>query len=659
MAFLNQFATYFNAQEKETELYQLWSSIGVNMEKAILEEQNRINAEFTDINNFSEDTMRSWLAFFLQKIPYRTTATTQVSVSLDDGDYARTTINKYDELTTDDGVIYTLMEDIVLLEGDIRTVTAVQGTRITETGTYHSIIKFQANNPDLSYLTVKINGEEIPEVSYETSYDQLSFLGSWKPQKEIEHDYGGTPYLQDEYGIKGEAYWVIADGETKFSVEGLPIEFRRGDLVVYDGEKWQRSAYTNKLSPIQFADTFAVPRNGYFAYYYDGYLYIKVFAGTEINNPNGQPYEVSYIKSDGIQGEIEENQLHFVSSYEDLNENTVKLVVTNTKSSVAINEPSTGKLGLYLKQRLYSSINVSSVPEYTAWFNAQPEVGDCLVLSDYERWVRQGKTTMEVTGIVDIYLVDPNGNSLASDVKERLLERIEPYKDIAVLQISEFTPVEQHLAFEYSTTTSMESFEQFVKAKASQYYNLAYLQSKDSSLFENLDLAAIIQDIQQTSPYASTGLILKGYHYLRYHELVSYGMRISQESYADERPGRGWCTLTYKTKKIIDGEEKEVEVTRILEEVEIAGSLVSCQIYDEYNTAVPVGSHVEKLVTLDFTNPQLYSSGGVSDPNLAGETVPMTDAVLEFYWGMENEGILSIGDEKGLRKLHSIDIKKV
>ena len=169
MGFLNQVSTYFNSQEKETELYALWSSIGVNMEKAILEEQNKINAEFTDINNFSEDTMRSWLAFFLQKIPYRTSATTQVTVSLKSENAKITRIPKYDQLTTDNGVIYTLYEDISLIKGDVRTVTAVQGKRITETGVYSSLIKVQANNPDLSYIEVKLNGVNIPPVSYETS----------------------------------------------------------------------------------------------------------------------------------------------------------------------------------------------------------------------------------------------------------------------------------------------------------------------------------------------------------------------------------------------------------------------------------------------------------------------------------------------------------
>ena len=650
MGFLNQFASYFTSQEQETELYKIWSAIGVNMEKAFLEEQNKVNTEFTDINNFSEDTMRSWLAFFLQKIPYRTTATSQVSVSLN-GNYGKTEIPQYSELTTSNGVIYTLLENIILIQGDERTVTAAQGKRVIETGTYHSIIKIHANNPDLSYLTVKVGGVEIPEVSYETSYDQLSILGNWKPQTEEGHEWGGTPFLQNEYGKKGDTYLVIADGKTKFGQDSINIEFHNGDLVVYDGEQWQRSAYTNKLNPIQFANTYAVPRNGYFAYYYNNYLYIKVFAGSEITIPNGQSYEVTYIQSDGIQGQIKEDTLSFVSSFQDVDENTVKLNVKNTSSTVAVNEPSVGKLGLYLKQRLYSSINVSSVPEYTAWFNAQPEVGDCLVLSDYERWVRTGKQTLTITGIVDIYLVDPNGDPLDRDTKSLLLDRLEPYKDIAVVQISDFVTIPQSLQFEYSSSTSENSFEQFVKAKASQYYNLSYLQSKNASLFDNLDLTLIIKDILETSPYDSTGLILRGYHYKEI-TVSSSDKAITEESYANEKPGNGYYLLSWTESYEESGEIKERTVTKKLVEVEDIGSDVSAYIYDVERPNTPIGTHIEQSVSIDLTGYKIID--GVQVPIYNFET-----AVLQCYWGMENEGILSIGNEKGLRQLASIEVKKV
>ena len=73
------------------------------MEKALLEEMTAKTAEMADINNFSEDTMRSWLGFFLERVPYRTSATVQVSTKLEEG-YKQVTIPQCSELTPEDGV---------------------------------------------------------------------------------------------------------------------------------------------------------------------------------------------------------------------------------------------------------------------------------------------------------------------------------------------------------------------------------------------------------------------------------------------------------------------------------------------------------------------------------------------------------------------------
>lgn len=636
MSFVNQFATYFTPQQRETELYNLWATIGANMEKSLLEEQGKINTEFTDINSFSEDTLRSWLAFFLMKVPYRTSSTVQVTTSLD-GDFLETEIPQYAELSTTDGIIYTLLEKLTLSKGDERTTTAVQGIRVVEEGTYNSIIKIQATNPDLSYLTVKVGDTEIPEVSYETSYDQLMFRGSWKPQLSEGHDFGGTPFLQNEFATKGEFYTVIADGSARFSTEGVLREFRTGDLVVFDGQQWQRSAANNNLNPVQFANSYAVPANGYFAYYFGGYLFIKIFGGSEITDPEGQRYEISYIQSDGVQGEVEANTLSYISTYEDYDENTVTLNVSNTRSTAAVNQPSRGKLGIYLKQRLYTSINVASVPEYTMWFKAQPEVGDCMVLSDYERYVRSGGNNgglLNITQIVDVYLVDPNGNPLSDATKEMLLDRLEPYKDIAFVQISEFTPIEQYLIFEYTTTNSQESFEQYVKSKAGQYYNLSYLQSTNSSLFSDLDLASIVKDIQINSPYSSTGLILKGYHYFKKDITLK---RDNINAYSGERLGSGYYILTTD---VLDEEGNPKKY--YFKEYDVAGNNTACLIYDIDRASEEIGFH---------------SSDNIVDYNF--ESYEFGTATLECFWGMENEGVLSIGIDNGLRKLHGIEVNKV
>ena len=55
------------------------------------------------------------------------------------------------------------------------------------------------------------------------------------------------------------------------------------------------------------------------------------------------------------------------------------------------------------------------------------------------KYVRAGKPSFfSPTGIVDIFLVGTDGQPLSSEIQEELLDRIEPFKDIAVLHISEF-----------------------------------------------------------------------------------------------------------------------------------------------------------------------------------------------------------------------------
>ena len=643
MSFLSQFSTYFTPQQQDTELYQLWAQIGANMEKAILEEMTAKTAEMADINNFSEDTMRSWLGFFLERVPYRTSATVQVTTTLANG-YKQTVIPKYSELTTKDGIKYTQMNEMVLSAGDTRSSTAVQGVRVVEKGIYSTLIKVQATNPDLSYLTVKLDDAEIPEVSYETSYDNLMYQGSWKPENEIGHTYGGTPHLQDAYGEKGKFYTVIADGVAKFRENGTSLEFRRGDLVVFDGECWQRSAANNRLSPIQFMGTYAMPSNGWFAYYYNNYLYIKVFQGTEVDNPEGKQYEVSYISSDGVQGEVKEGSLLYVDDFEDSDENKVVLDVFNTKSSTAVNEPSVGKLGLYLKRRLYSAINVSSVPEYTAWFRAQPEVGDCLVLSDWEKYIRGGRKEQQVTGVITVYLVDPNGDELDSNVKETLLDRLEPFKDVGVVQTAQFTNVPNWLIFNYTATDQADPFEQYVKATASQYYVLSYLQSTNSSIFEDLDLTEVLKDVLDNCPYASTGLTLKGYHYHKAEEKISSSgdKQLQLNGYSGESVGSGFYKLTLPEKDE-NGNYKVVEMTEILQ----AGTGEAAIIYTKEDEPVEAGRRTGTLIVFDFSG-AFYSKHPWNG-----------EAELECWWGMENEGVLAVGAGDGMRSLAGIDVIKV
>jgi hypothetical protein len=101
-------------------------------------------------------------------------------------------------------------------------------------------------------------------------------------------------------------------------------------------------------------------------------------------------------------------------------------------------------------------------------------------------------------------------------------------------------------------------------------------------------------------------------------------------SYSNEKPGMGWYLL-----KTNLGTEYRFE------EIENAGTDNSCLIYDPNYPAENIGSHTGQLVSIDLRRYEFDT------------------ATLECYWAMENEGILSIGAEDGLRQLYEISVTKV
>lgn len=665
MGFLQQFSKYFSAQERESELYNLWSAIGVNMEKALLEEQSKINTEFTDISNFSEDTIRSWLAFFLMKIPYRTSAVCQMSVGLAKNKYKRVIIPQYSQLTTENGLVFTQMRELVLYGTDKQTITLVQGSRVVERGVYNTLIKIQAKNPDLSYLTVKIgSGEkqvEIPEVSYQSSFDSFSHMGSWSPKnptvldvdgRVIElYSFGGTPQLRDGFGTKGYMYEVISDGLCKFSEDGEPVEVKQGDLLIYDGSQWVRNAYTNKLRPIQLSNSYGIPSNGYFAYYYDNYLYIKIFSGTEVDNPEGEEYEISYIQSDGVQGTItKDDELTYINSFKDEDENDVEIeYAPHGDSTNGVNQPTRGKLSLMLKQCLYSSTTISSVPEYTNWFRAQPEVGDALVLSDFEKYLKKSSNgssdfssdVYEYTGRVDVYLIGTDGKTaLSSATIDELFKRIEPYKDIAFLYVNDFKVIKNHIEVEYvSSTTRADEFERYVKDCIAKFYNVDEIKLIGESLFTDLDLTAVANAIYN-GEHSSTGLIVKGYHYYEHNiGKDDVSLPITLQTYADESVAYGFYDIVFNRDGL-------TETVRLVELETANKSIASIQNENPIDTYVYGNNNgVSQIVTLQSLNK--LAPIGWTDYSIT----------VKCYWAMKNEGILSIGSEAGLRNLESVVVR--
>ena len=66
--FHSQFQSYFTAEERGSELYQILATIGVNVEKTILEEINAEIRRSTEATVFTDQKLRSWLSAFLMPV---------------------------------------------------------------------------------------------------------------------------------------------------------------------------------------------------------------------------------------------------------------------------------------------------------------------------------------------------------------------------------------------------------------------------------------------------------------------------------------------------------------------------------------------------------------------------------------------------------------
>ena len=69
MNFLSKFQSFFTEEEKESEIYRIMCSIGIDAEKTLIESVNKDIRASTELMAFSDDKIRSWLSFFLVQIP--------------------------------------------------------------------------------------------------------------------------------------------------------------------------------------------------------------------------------------------------------------------------------------------------------------------------------------------------------------------------------------------------------------------------------------------------------------------------------------------------------------------------------------------------------------------------------------------------------------
>lgn len=600
MSFYNEFAKNFTEEGKRTELFNLWSAIGQNMEKAIIEEQNKINAEHSDINVFNENTLRSWLAFFLYNINYKESCTCLINIKNNSG--AAVSIPENSQLITSDGIKYVMLKSVTLSANSTVSVEVVQGEFVQSNETFSSLIKIKCENPNLRYMTVKVDGNEINRVSYLNSYDQFHYMGSWSPaSNEVP---SANPNKGDVYNLSKNATVTIDS-----------VQYRYGDLICYDGSNWRK--LDTSINFALFSGDTTVPTNGYFAYYYDGNLYVKIFTGDDVSI--GSNVSISWIKSDSTEGQISSNAgFSFVNQLRDVQNRNANITITNETSSTVPPETNIETLRTYQKQALFVNNTISSVPEYQYWLSCQPEIADVRVLSDWE--ISKIIKTYRNTQIVRFYALDNNGDKIYDNATaQSVMERMKKYSDIAYTIFSDFIICKHYFIIRYTSATNEQNASSDLINLISNEYDIHTISQHDS-LFDNFDISKFMITIDnKLSSQNFTGLSITGYHYER-SDVMSYtASNLRLTKFSNEKFGVGNFYRFYKLS------DQSVTPTDYIELYEDANGRIVMN-------GVTVGMSTQSEVT--FYNLELANASGESTSKFF---------MIEAFWQPINQAILTNG----------------
>lgn len=402
-----------------------------------------------------------------------------------------------------------------------------------------------------------------------------------------------------------------------------------GYIKVYLGNR--------EVPAVGYLEGYAIPTNGYYVYFQDEVLYVKIFKGPDVADPEGQSYTISYRTSLGYQGQITTNQLKsYQTTLIDSNGMSVSYTISNQTSSQGANPPTKNDLAALLRSRFYASINVSSVPEYTAWFRAQPEVGDCLVLSDYENWLRTGGPLVS-TGFIDVFLMDKQGERL-NDADYRILEqRLSLVKDVGVIRPNGFVRIPSYLKVQYKYTSNDIEFTQAAHNVINKFYAIDYVHSVGLSLFEDLDLSMVISELSKLNN--AFGISIQAYHILE-EPIVGFMSNLTITSYEDEAPSGGFYEYWD------EGNPDEAIEPKILQRfVEVSNPAgLTTDIYLANEDLEPIGNAIGTR------------SNAVGIANVLISYNFETPGHVKCFWPTKDSGVLSVGAYNGCRVLGRVTI---
>ena len=424
-----------------------------------------------------------------------------------------------------------------------------------------------------------------------------------------------------------------------------------------------------------------VPYDGYFPFIHSSMLHIKVFKGPNTPNPEDTQYSISYRVTDGTAGNI--TQLVGLQKFrQDLFDSgtpthRVSYVLTNDDISNGLDAPSRYDLLNQLREKFWVTTNVSSVPEYTAWLRAQPEVGDVLVISDYEKWKRNpAQEIAEVTGVVTVYLMGRDGLPIPDGTRGILDDRLSLVKDIAVIQYLSFEYVQHTILVRFTSVSSESLFIQDMSLYIRNFYVLSWLIEHNMSLFEDLDISLIYRNIP--TMYSAYGVEIIPYHSRQFY---FYGdPTTSDEDLPDEIRQNyiPWRIVDPFKVDFYDGEElngsyewvgkyqyaEDVEPFSIrFVEVPADVTDMAANIYQMSNeigidTGIKLGERIRGVLNagecvIDIQNairPYTDAGGNPATGFLEGD-------ILRCFWPLKNKGLASINKDDAARSLMQVRVQ--
>ena len=633
--FHSQFQSYFSSEEKESEIYKIISTIGVNVEKTILEEIDTEMRRAVEASVFPERKLRSWLAAFLMPVRNSISARGQGTIVLSSG--GSVTIPIGSVLIGKNGKEYELQETLTLSgAGSSLPFSFIQGSTVTTqplTYTEFLSVPIKTGNVDLSDLRVFFSdGTEIPVVS---SFPEI-------------------PY-PDTFSLK-----TLLDGVADGSLDINDVNEDILENIASINGVW------GAIQSVSIR-----PKGGYFPFFFNDVLYIKVYPDIEqgVPVPDGRTVQIRYRLSDGVAGNLPKDSfLSFSDSLKMVDGTVAGYQLYNKPVFNGVNPPSHAELVNMFRRRFFSSTHVSSIPEYTIWFLSQPEVGDCHVVSDYYKWRLSDRTDFsgaDITGTVEIYLLNNDGGLITPDnpIVKELDDRLLPVRDIAFLDYKLPRVFWHFYIVQFRSVFDEMSFTGYAESSLQRLYSIDTAKALDTSLFKDLDMSVVDRFVRGNHDPLGLRVIPLHYYESVYNLGVSSTSFLEIMCYRGQKPG-GWYEYyeyhedlgfgRYDEGAFIVGEPRAV----FKEFLGVAGG---CSIYqyekrhnyvDGEYSGFTWGALAGDTSTA-YVGDRFVGSGLVRfDMSRVGNVQP---GVMRCFWLIEKDGVMPVGSEPsrnfGIRKL--------